>query len=265
MNWPRQNKSKPDEHGWQYRSAWSNGPLQDDEEQWARSNAPGLDVRRRLWMTTVVSSDQLSVGKKMLSDALRNRVRGVIMEGELFKQEQGTLMKSWQKRSVVLSDDCVEIYAGGAKDAGGRRIAELPILDCDAKMLFGIQCPGRDFAFSIRKANGSLVALFDAENREIRRRWVVAIRYQLALLSVDVSFPAFDYGPPTSEEGSVGRVLMCGELQKQGHMIRNWKNRFFQLTTNEIQYYDREVCSSLLFSSFSSSFYNLFLFCVSFV
>jgi hypothetical protein len=108
-------------------------------------------------------------------------------------------------------------------------------------MLFGVQCPGRDFAFSIRKnPKNSLVALFDSETREVRRRWVVAIRYQLALLSPEVNFPPFDYGPPTGDEAAT-RVLMCGELQKQGHMVRNWKHRFFQLMPYEIQYFERET------------------------
>jgi hypothetical protein len=229
-----------DEHGWQYRSEWSNGPLTEKDEQWVRNNAPGLDVRRRLWMATVVSRDLVVQAKRRLAEAISSRVRGVIMEGPLFRQEQGALMKSWQRRHVVLTDDTIEIYTS-PKDEGGRRIAELSVVDCEAKMLFGVQCPGRDFAFSIRKSpKNTLVALFDSETREVRRRWVVAIRYQLALLSPEVNFPPFDYGPPTGDEAAT-RVLMCGELQKQGHMVRNWKHRFFQLMPYEIQYFERET------------------------
>jgi hypothetical protein len=101
-----------DEHGWQYRSEWSNGPLTDKDEQWVRSNAPGLDVRRRLWMATVVSRDLVVAAKRRLAEAISSRVRGVIMEGTLFRQEQGALMKTWQKRHVVLTDDTIEIYTG---------------------------------------------------------------------------------------------------------------------------------------------------------
>jgi hypothetical protein len=227
-----------DEHGWQYRSVWSDGPLKDGDELWTRTNAPNLDVRRRLWMTTVVKRNELSTGKSKLSVALSTKKRGDIMEGELYRQESGALMKSWTKRYVVLTDTALTVYTD-AKEKGGKKLSELPLTGCEAKMLFGVQCPGREFAFSIRHTNGNLLGLFDADNREVRRRWVVAIRYQLALLSPDVNFPPFDYGPPTGEEATT-RVLMCGELQKQGHVIRNWKNRFFQLTPNELQYYDRE-------------------------
>jgi hypothetical protein len=158
------------------------------------------------------------------------------MLGDLYRQEQRTLSKVWTKRFIVLTDNRLEVYVS----SGGKKIADLSLLDCDIKMLFGVQCPGRDFAFSIRDSAGGLVGLFDADNREIRRRWVVAIRYQLALHCPGVNFPPFDYGPPTGDEPNT-RVLMCGELQKQGHAVKNWKNRFFQLTPLELQYFDKEV------------------------
>lgn len=44
--------------------------------------------------------------------------------------------------------------------------------------------------------------LLDADNKEIRRRWVVAISYQIVLNWVDVNFPPFDYGPPVENEGT---------------------------------------------------------------
>jgi creatine kinase len=106
-------------------------------------------------------------------------------------------------------------------------------------MLFGSQCPGRDFAFSIRHPSGNVGILLDADNKEIRRRWVVAISYQVALNWPDVNFPPFDYGPPIENEG-LSRVLICGELQKRGHMVKNWKTRFFQLTPRELQYFEKE-------------------------
>lgn len=228
-----------DEHGWQYRSEWSDGPITEADEQWVKANSPGLDVRRRLWMITVVKRDDVVTAKRKLSEALTNRPRHAIIEGELYRQEQGALMKSWPKRYVILYDDCIEVFSGGAPDAGGKKISEIAIVDCDAKMLFGVQCPGREFAFSVRQLNGPVVALFDAENREVRRRWVVAIRYQLAILCPEVNFAPFDYGPPVADD-SATRILMCGELAKQGQMVGGWKNRFFQLTPNELQYYEKE-------------------------
>lgn len=224
-----------DEHGWQYRSVWSDGPVTEKDEQWVKFNSHGLDTRRRLWITTVVRQDDHITAKNKLSEAFTIKPRGIIMLGDLYRQEQRTLRKVWQKRFIVLTDNRLEIYVA----SGGKKVADLSLQECEIKMLFGVQCPGREFAFSIRDATGGLVGLFDADNREIRRRWVVAIRYQLAIHCPGVNFPAFDYGPPTGDETAT-RVLMCGELQKQGHKVKIWKNRFFQLTPAELQYYDKE-------------------------
>ena len=225
-----------DEHGWQYRSRWSNGPLGEGDEPWVKNNQHGLDARRRLWITTVVRQDDLMTSKKKLEDNFTAKSRGVIMLGDLYRQEQKTLRKIWQKRFCVLTDTKIEVYAS----SGGKKIRDVSLADCDIKMLFGVQCPGRDYAFSIRENNGNLVGLFDAESREVRRRWVVAIRYQLAIHHSDVNFPPFDYGPPTGDD-LLTRVLMCGELQKQGQSVKNWKNRFFQLTPIALQYFDKEA------------------------
>jgi hypothetical protein len=100
-------------------------------------NSPGLDVRRRLWMITVVKRDDVVTAKRRLSDALTGRPRHVVMEGELFRQEQGALMKTWPKRYCVLYDDILEVYSGGPKESGGKKITEIALVDCDAKMLFG--------------------------------------------------------------------------------------------------------------------------------
>ena len=261
-----------DEHGWQYRSTWSNGILSSSDEQWVKSNSFGLDARRRLWITTVVKQEDMVLAKTRLSEGFKTKTRGVIMLGDLYRQEARTLRKVWQRRFVVLTDTKIEIYV----NSGGKKIAELSLMDCDIKMLFGVQCPGREYAFSVRDSAGNLVGLFDADNREIRRRWVVAIRYQLALHCAGVNFPPFDYGPPTGDDIAT-RVLMCGELMKQGSSgAKTWKNRcdtavilllllirhniviriclslllferrFFQLTPLELQWFDKEVLRGTL-------------------
>mmetsp|Transcript_23543 Transcript_23543/g.21418 ORF Transcript_23543/g.21418 Transcript_23543/m.21418 type:complete len:1061 (-) Transcript_23543:928-4110(-) len=222
-----------DDHGWQYRSDWSVGVLSPQDEQWVGVNADGRDVRRRLWMTTVVRRDDVIRAKRILSESLQKARTGVILQGELYKLEQGALSKSWQRRLVRLFHDSLEFYSGNEKKG------DLAFQGCDVKMLFGSQCPGRDYAFSIRHPNGTVGVLLDADSKEIRRRWVVAIGYQIALNWPDVNFPPFDYGPPVGDEGN-GRVLICGELQKRGHMVKNWKTRFFQLVPKELQYFEKE-------------------------
>ena len=123
--------------------------------------------------------------------------------------------------------------------------SEYYIKDCLCKMLFGSQCPERQYAFSVRSTDSSIGILLDANNREMRRRWVVAISYQLAILHRELNFPAFDYGPPTGDE-ALDRVLTCGELAKQGHVVKNWKNRFFKLTPRALEYYEKETLKGFI-------------------
>jgi hypothetical protein len=223
-----------DDHGWQYRTEWSNGPLAQGDEPWVPVNQDGRNVRRRLWMTTVVRQDDIVNAKRVLSEALQAHRQGSIIQKELWRNEPNVLGMgaTWQKRLAVLMDDKLDFFATNASGALEKK-GEVPLKDCVVKMLFGLQCPGRDFAFSLRRPDGSGVIL-DAESREGRRRWVVHISYQLAIISPDVNFPPFDYGPPTGDEAAT-RILMCGELQKQGHMFTNWKTRFVTMTPFEIQ------------------------------
>jgi hypothetical protein len=107
-----------DDHGWQYRSVWSNGPLTENDEPWVKSNSHGLDARRRLWITTVVKEADVLTAKQRLSAAFKSKPRGVIILGDLFHQEQKTLRKVWVKRFVVLTDNRLEIFVS----SGGKKV-----------------------------------------------------------------------------------------------------------------------------------------------
>lgn len=204
-------QSNTDEHGWQYRSDWSNGALTALDEQWVPDNRDGLDVRRRLWFLTLCLKDDVTNAKEVLEKAIRFCPRGVIMRGDLVRLEQGTLMKSWVNRHVMLKDDRLEFYQN---EQMNKRLGEYNIKGCACKMLFGSQCPEKPYAFSVRSSDSSVAILLDGGIRETRRRWVVAISYQLAILYPSLNFPAFDYGPPTGDD-ALDRVLTCGELAKQ--------------------------------------------------
>lgn len=231
-----------DENGWQYRSNWSDGIVNGMDEQWVDHYNDAKYVRRRLWMTTVVKKEDLIKAKKMVTENL-NGVKGdVIMSGNLYKYhpELGTAATSWQKRKVLLFHNKLEFYIGNDKKA------EVLLNDCEVKMLFGMQCPGRNFAFSIRNPNGSVAILLDAETKEIRRKWIHAINYQLAIISPDLNFSPLEYGPPTGDYPD-NRVLLCGELLKQGKMNKKWVKHSFQLKTRELLFYDSDILKGKLF------------------
>ena len=71
------------------------------------------------------------------------------------------------------------------------------------------------FAFSVRKLDGSSCVLFDTDSKETRRRWLIAISYQIAVRGPLIDFAPFPYAPPLGED--VGnRVILCGDLLKKG-------------------------------------------------
>jgi hypothetical protein len=59
-----------DERGWQYRSQWPQQALEPTDEQWSNNNATNADVRRRLWMTTVVKRDDVLSAKRKISELI---------------------------------------------------------------------------------------------------------------------------------------------------------------------------------------------------
>ena len=73
-----------------------------------RYNPLGL-ICLALSRTHITSHLHQVTAKRKLSEALTNRPRHIIIEGELYRQEQGALMKTWPKRYVILYDDCIEV------------------------------------------------------------------------------------------------------------------------------------------------------------
>lgn len=165
------------------------------------------------------------------------------MQGELLRYEKGTLTKSWQKRRVALANNRLEFYSGSSKKG------EIPLNDCEVRMLFENQCPGKNFAFSIRNPMGNVGILLDAESKEARRSWVLAIQYQLAINSNEFNFPPMEYAPPTGEYPD-NRVLLCGDLMLQGRDSEGnivWSPRHFQLLPREVVYFENAVMMGRIF------------------
>jgi hypothetical protein len=232
-----------DEQGWQYRSRWSVGDADEKKEPWTNRPLASSMVRRRVWMTTVVDRLYLTLSKRLLSDNIRAECGGYKMQGELLRYEKGTLTKSWQKRRVALAGNRLEFFSGSSKKG------EVPLNDCEVRMLFESQCPGKNYAFSIRNPLGNVGILLDAETGEARRSWVLAIQYQLAINSNEFNFPPMEYAPPTGEIPD-NRVLLCGDLMLQGRDSEGnvlWSPRHFQLLPREIVYFENAVLMGRIF------------------
>ena len=219
-----------DEHGWQYRSAWPRFALETTDEPWLNRNNSRADVRRRLWMTTVVKRDEIIAAKRKISDLIHSRQRGVILSGLLSRLEENQFgAKSWNTRKCALLDEKVDIF----HEETNAKVSEMNILGSQLKMLDGN-------AFSVRSMDGKQCTIFDTDTKESRRRWLVAITYQIAVRNYVMDFPPFPYAPPLGEDAS-SRTIICGDLQKKGQSGMNWKGRFFRLSPRELQYYEKET------------------------
>ena len=183
-----------DENGWQYRSDWSEGALSSKDEQWAEKYVPAVhNVRRRLWMTTVVKKADVIGAKKLVYDSLNGpSKKDVIMQGNLYRynQDMGQSSTSWQRRKVLLYHNKLEFFIGN------ERKGEAELDGCAVKMLFGPQCPNRNYAFSVRSPSGSVNVLLEAENDEARLMWVRAINYQISLLTTEENLQPITYRHP---------------------------------------------------------------------
>jgi hypothetical protein len=190
-------------------------------------------------MTTVVKKDEVLTTKQRVAATLRQRRRGAIMQGDLYRLETTNgpsgRSSSWKMKRCVLHDDRIECY-----DAGDGKVEEIPIGMCELSLLSEKQCPGDMFAFALKLPGGTITALLAADTYELRRRWAVGLIYQIGISRPCVDFTPFPYGPPMGEILD-RRTIICGELQKKGQRGINWKNRFFKLTPRDLQYFEKDT------------------------
>jgi hypothetical protein len=197
-----------DDFGWQYRSNWSDGALRSSDEQWVDTFDDNKYVRRRLWMTTVVKRDDIITGKKMVYEELnKNKGEAIYQEFLLFYHPgPNENDPDWHRRKVILYHDKMEFFAENNK------IGEATLHDCEVQILLNDDTMGKDNAFRIRHPNGAVDVILAADTRSIMLRWVKALKYQFAIITPDVNFEPFFYGPPTGELSET-RVILCGELE----------------------------------------------------
>jgi hypothetical protein len=217
-------QSNTDDNGWQYRSTWSEGTLNATDEQWVDICDENKQVRRRLWMTTVVKRDDFIKAKKMVGDELLKSQDDFILKEDLYLHdpEKGTSATSWQRRNVILYHNKVEFYSGNEK------VNDVSLVDCEIKVLTGADAAGRSFPFCIFHPNGSINVKLDATDKDMCLRWIRALLYQLAIITPEVNFSPFVFGPPTGEL-SENRILLCGDLDVLDNTTNTWDLQQIQL------------------------------------
>ena len=66
-------------------------------------------------MTTVVRRDDMIRAKRILSESLQKQRSSTLLQGELYKLDQGALTKTWQRRVVKLQHDSLEFFIATEK------------------------------------------------------------------------------------------------------------------------------------------------------
>lgn len=175
-------------------------------------------------MSTIVQVEDILEAKIRISDALLCVDMGVILSASLLVLEKpNNNEKKWMPRKCVLSDDLIEIFDEETDEI----LDEIDLVDFHVKIMKG-------FAFSLQKNDGSCCVLFDADSSELRRRWLIAITYQMAVREPLVSFAPFHYAPPIRD--AAHRLILCGYLSKLGAARISWSAALLRLTPAQLTY-----------------------------
>ena len=203
--------SNTDDYGWQYRSKWSNGSIDNKDEPWADSyDEKKHHVRRRLWMTTVVKQDDVINAKKMMYGVLNDSASKdiVLVQGSIYYLDTNHQNVNWLKAKILLYHKKIEFYVGNTAKGEVQLDSS-----CKVSLLFKSQCNGKENAFHIQNADNQVLVTLMADNDEDRLKWVRCIEYQIAILHWGLNFPPFIYGPPAGFT-SMSCTLFCGDLLK---------------------------------------------------
>jgi hypothetical protein len=227
-------RSNTDDHGWQYRINWNEKTC---NEPWIGKKSDRHNVRRRMWISTEVYKKDENQAYQAITTYIKSKPRGKIFQGNCYLQESGIFGKKWVNRYAEIKDNIIIFHDIN----NGNIVSDYDFSNHTINILIGLQSRGRDFPFSIRPNNNSNNSglLLDVVDGELRRQWVLAFEYQIAMTSTSLNFPIFPYGPDQNDQ-SIDTVLLCGDLEKRGHIRKNFLARFFKLTREKLEYYHEE-------------------------
>lgn len=157
----------------------------------------------------------------ILTDSTRKAQLVPVFTGEFFKR--GHSMKSWKKRKFQLSGRKLKYYDRLTFKG------DFDIKDCSIELPpqseNGAPTPFQFVLHSSITKGVSLICCTTSE--EDREQWVTIISAQSRTIAASA---ACMNCPP----------LKAGFLKKQGHLVRNWQNRFFVLDMGMLRYYEKE-------------------------
>jgi hypothetical protein len=218
-----------DDFGWQYRSKWSDGVKDKDEEWVALFDEKKHFVRRRLWFTSVVND--MMRAKQLLHSGLTSEKRTeVIAEGSIsfLDLRNNRALNDWQRTKILLRYEAIEVFVDDKAPPIG-----LPLdSTCKLYMLSETNSFGKEYVFKLRNMDDSIHCIFGFDSDDDRLNWLRCIEYQIAILHWGLTFSSFVCGPPTE----MTHIVLSGDL----FTIDNNNRMHFQLKPTMLLAFEKE-------------------------
>lgn len=142
--------------------------------------------------------------------------------GKFFKQGHG--VKSWKERLVHIIDSKLKYF-----DLHCAYKGDFNIDDCNMSYVPNAECAAPMDAYPFKISNfvtGGEYMYCYVGNQQLRELFSIVIVAKIRQLSI-------------SKDLITIPDLTTGWLKKQGHMVKNWKRRFFVLSYGVLKYYEK--------------------------
>jgi len=145
-------------------------------------------------------------------------------EGYLVKR--GSFVKNWKRRWFVLKENIL-FYYKTPQDIQPK--GQLPLTaDCELEKISDVEGKSVSFCIQLKLPKDSGFFYMQADNEEQRDSWMAAISFRI------ISANSIRLLPSVQE---LANPDTDGYLFKKGHVVKNWKKRWFILKDGKLFYF----------------------------
>jgi hypothetical protein len=255
-----------DTEGWEYNLDFHQNHHHHDLvcQPWTSYPHIGTNirVRRRIWMRTCIKSEWLYKCRSILTEYINFHPRGVCYMSplEIFLHSPTSDEGDWHRCIGILRDQIFELKFIDNKNKrlkyslSRTEVKDLPNLqeqqqqqqqekvmtnNSHSKSHSRGQISYR-FMLTKKGSNGNdlgTVCILRTLTFHEKQSWIIQFVSQLDLLHICSNYPLHPFGPPVSD-----KVVIEGHMWKRGHVIPNWKYRFFRLReSGALTYYHNDL------------------------
>jgi len=172
----------------------------------------------------------------------REKVEYTLKNHRSWLYKQGHVVKNWKLRYFIVKGEMLQYYTDDTL-APTKQKGSFSLKDC--QLVLDITVEGRDHCFMVKPMGGLKEYLLSAHSKEEKQAWLDAISF-----ICNGSLPSYAYdlneSPKTQTQTQMKikgeRTPKRGWLEKQGHVKKNWKWRWFTLSAarlaDSLNYYD---------------------------